>query len=260
MNFTSVATKVAECKFPLCARLLRRQSVHKPRGAEPAHRRVVIVRTRVHDAVPDVIVRLMRIFGGRIAERKLQDTHAGETPAVAQRLHFGCDIPQILGNERKFPEGFLKRRKQAVSRSFDPASFDRGGCVARDLVILLKAAEVVESHQVYQFQRGAYPVDPPLITGFRQHIPAIEGISPKLTCLAEIVRRDSRNRLGVSLRIKIKDFRVGPDVHAVVRDKNRHISEELDPVVIAIALQGAPLTEELELSELVDLHIKWVRI
>ncbi len=65
-----------------------------------------------------VIVRLevgcLRI----VAERELQDRHAGKSKVIAQRFHLGSDDAEILGHDGQFPQ-----RASSASNSGAPGPF-----------------------------------------------------------------------------------------------------------------------------------------
>src|SRR5438093_10111328 len=119
---------------------------------------------------------------------------------------------------------------------------------------------MIEARPVHQLEHSADSINPPLVARFRQYAPAIERIPPQLSRRAEVIRRHARNRPRRTVRIEIKDFRICPYIGAVVRDKDGYIADDLYASAVAVALQVAPLPEELILDELVSLHVGRIRI
>ena len=119
---------------------------------------------------------------------------------------------------------------------------------------------MIEARPIHQLEHSADSINPPLVARFRQYAPAIERIPPQLSRRAEVIRRHARNRPRRTVRIEIKDFRICPYIGAVVRDKDGYIADDLYASAVAVALQVAPLPEELILDELVSLHVGRIRI
>ena len=82
----------------------------------PAHRRVVVVRAGVDDAVARVVVRpeIRRLRIG--PERKLEDRHSGESELLAQRFDLRRDDAEVLRDERQLlvPEAPIALPRRAL--------------------------------------------------------------------------------------------------------------------------------------------------
>lgn len=77
----------------------------------------------------------------------------------------------------------------------------------------------------------------------------IEGISPALTRLAEIVGGNTGDDGGKPRIVEIEEMLVGPDIRAVVGDEDGEIADDTDATVVGVFFQGIPLTAELILNE-----------
>src|SRR5215468_5705536 len=104
-------------------------------------------------------------------------------------MNLGCDIAQVLGEERQSAEGFAYFREQVISGPVDPAAVDGGRLAGVNLPELLEAAEVIEADVVALPGYSAEARDPPGISLLLHHVPAVQRVAPALSRLAEEVRR-----------------------------------------------------------------------
>src|SRR5439155_9084658 len=135
-----------------------------------------------------------------------------------------------------------------------------GGIAARYFPTGSKSSKVIDACNVHRFQRGANAFNPPFET-IREHpIPIEERIAPVLSCLAEIIGRDTGDNCGSSIGIELELLGIGPDVGRIVCDKNRNITDNLDAAPVAVGLQIEPLFEKKKLIEPLrfDLIVKLV--
>src|SRR5262249_38388659 len=91
---------------------------------------------------------------------------------------------------------------------------------------------------------------PPTVATLLHHVPAVNRIPPQLARLAEIIRRDARDQRRRAFVIEVEEMAVGPDVGAVVRDEDRGVADDLDPMFVGVAGEAEPLLEKEELVEL----------
>ena len=64
--------------------------------------------------------------------------------------------------------------------------------------------------------------------------PVIERISPKLSGLAEIIRRNACHNGRIAVFVQLKELRIGPHISAVYGSKNRDIAEQQNAVFIGV--------------------------
>src|SRR5262245_4000807 len=107
---------------------------------------------------------------------------------------------------------------------------------------------MIEPEQVNRRQSRPQAINPPGIARLSQLIPAVERISPTLASDAEIVWRHTRNNTRGACFVEIKQFRVRPDIGAVVGHKYRQVAQDLNVARIGIALQAHPLAIKLILE------------
>src|SRR5208337_576799 len=117
------------------------------------------------------------------------------------------------------------------------------------------AAEMVEPHQVEEGERSAETLNPPPESVGLQHIPAIDRIAPKLPGGAEVVGRHAGHHGRMASIVEVEEFRVGPDVCAVVRHVDGNVAHQADVALPAIGLEVSPLAEKLELPVLDDVQL-----
>src|SRR5207253_1661715 len=90
-------------------------------AGQPAAQRVVVVRRGVDDEVAPVAIGadLLRLA---VAEGELEDAHAGQAEAVAQRLDVGGDDAEVLGDEVEARAELLEERaEERLPRGLHPA-------------------------------------------------------------------------------------------------------------------------------------------
>src|SRR5438105_647078 len=105
------------------------------------------MRARVDHAIRGEAVRQVHVGSG-IAEAKLQDGHAGNVMTLAERVHLGSDVTQVLGEERQSSQGFAELVEKIVLGTIYPAAVDCGGLVGGNFPELFEAAKVVETNVV----------------------------------------------------------------------------------------------------------------
>ena len=100
----------------------------------------------------------MRLEVGRLgiaAEGELQDRHAREAEALAQRLDLGRDDAQVLGDDRQLAERACRASKSAAPGPFTHWPLTAVVVAAGNLPVGLEAAEVIEPDQVDAAQERA---------------------------------------------------------------------------------------------------------
>ena len=103
---------------------------------------------------------------------------------------------------------------------------------------------MVDSQYIINMTEIIDSSDPPRIIIFCHLIPVKERIAPQLSCGRKAIRRTTGNFLRHEILIQLKKFRMRPDIHAVLRNINRQITDKINAFVIDILLQTLPLTEE----------------
>src|SRR5215813_1745649 len=221
-------------------------------AGEPADGGVVVVSAGVDDAVLDVVIRLVRV-GLRVrAESELQDLHSGKIELITQSYHLVSDVAEVFGDDRQvaFVERAFDLLEKVGARPFLPPAVDRRSFARRDGPIFFKAAEMIKPEDVHRGERMAESLYPPPIAALLRHVPAVNRITPQLARLAEIIRRDARDQRRKAFIIEVEEMAVGPDVGAVMRDEDRSVADDLDPMFVGVAGEAEPLLEKEELVEL----------
>ncbi len=89
MSFVGAELFVELCGDPLS--LLRNNLI-----VEPAHHRIVVMGAGVGDAVSDVILRGVEVFGIVVAQAELEDSHAGEFVLMDECVYSRCDVSEVF--------------------------------------------------------------------------------------------------------------------------------------------------------------------
>ncbi len=199
------------------------------RGREPAAGGVVVVRTRVHDAVRiAVAVRQVRIMGVA-AKSELQHLHPGITGRAQQCAYLVGDHAQVLGDDRHgSAERGVDGAEHLLARPRLPVALDRAGSVRRHLPGGVEAAEVVDPDQVDPLQQASETLDPPAEAVSGDHLPVVERIAPELAGGAEIVGRDAGHEARRPVRLELEERPMRPDIHAIVGDEDRDVADQAD--------------------------------
>src|SRR3984885_10657244 len=222
-------------------------------GLVPAHGGIVIVRSRIDHFAGSAMRQVdVRTF---VAESELQHRHSRDFEPLAQGMHGGSNVAQILREERQPAQGLAQFVKQVVARTIHPAPVDGRGIASRNLPKLIEAAKMVEPDVVAVLGRPAQALNPPLIASRLHHIPAVKGIAPTLSGLAEEIRRHAGNYVRLKVLIQTEYIAVGPYVGAVVIHKKRHVAHDTDLALGAITPQRLPLLVEGKLQGAPDLKI-----
>ena len=150
--------------------------------------------------------------------------------------------------------------EKAVARALQPFPLYGRGRFDRNDVVAFETEEMVQAHDIHQFQDGLHPGDPPGILCVSQHIPAIYWIAPALPDGTKIVWGYASHPSRLAGVIKGKQFRVPPDIGAVGGHIDRHIANQTNTMAMAVLLQRLPLTKELKLQKLVCGNGAWIRI
>ena len=165
---------------------------------------------------------------------KFQYLHARES-AVLYKLSDGvCHVSQILGNDFLFSQGAAHGVEEADSRSLLPMASDGSVGAGRNGIVLVKSAEMVNPYHIIQFIAVGQPGQPPFIACAAVVFPAVQGISPELSCGGKAVRRAACNCGRYIVPVQLKEFRMGPCVGAVHGHIDGNVPYDADSVGIGI--------------------------
>ena len=227
------------------------------RRLPPADRGVVVVRAGVHHSVAFAAVRqVMRVsgralsFATTLTPRELQHAHAGEGQRLAQLLDLGCDHAKIFGNDGQRPEGFVDGVEQGSAWALHPSALDCDGLAGCDLPVRQEAAKVIDAHDIDKLEGASYSLGPPSKTFLLVRAPAVQGVAPALAGGAEQIRRHAGHHRRPQVAAKLEEFGPRPDVCALLRNEDRHVTHDPDATLVGIGLQEQPLAEESPLAKL----------
>src|SRR5882672_9760042 len=112
--------------------------------------------------------------------------------------------------------------------------------VARSFVVCwngpkrFETAEVVHAKQVQMFEGETETVNPPTEIVLRDAVPAISWAAPPLAVGAEIIGRNTADRMHVVILVQIEKCWIAPYVGAVVFDVKRQVAEDRNISLAAI--------------------------
>ena len=159
----------------------------------PADRGVRVVRARVDDEVPPVVLRPVRIRGGP-REGRTGARPSPEARAVTQGVHRRCDHAEVLDDQRQPPEfafarrGTARRPGRAASGPSSPSAFPRAPPSRR------RSRGSGRCARGRTARRPPHPLDPPAVAVAPHRRPVVERVAPQLADRAERVGRRARPR------------------------------------------------------------------
>src|SRR5258708_18400448 len=124
-----------------------------------------------------------------IAKAELQHRHAGNLEALAESMHVGRDVSEILSEKWKAAQSLAQLHEQVIFGTVHPAAMNRGWFVCRNLPQLGKSAEMIEADLVKIVRGPAHAVDPPRISLLPHQLPALHRITPALPGHTAKIRR-----------------------------------------------------------------------
>ena len=131
----------------------------------PGSRRSIVVRSRIHNAVPDVVV-------GQIVavlcpvKCILQDLHSGITGILEQLLRDRRESSEIFCDDRNVTELLVQVLEEIHARALHDLSVLRRLIAVRDCVIFRKSVKVVDAEHIVELHIPGNAVDPPAVSGF----------------------------------------------------------------------------------------------
>mmetsp|Transcript_57671 Transcript_57671/g.135803 ORF Transcript_57671/g.135803 Transcript_57671/m.135803 type:complete len:460 (-) Transcript_57671:536-1915(-) len=184
------------------------------------------------------------------AEAELQDLHAGEATAVAQRMDVVGDEAQVLGHDGQRAQGLLDRVEQRHAGAGLPFTTLGIGAVAGDFVVAGKAAEVVDAEDIRLAECALHARRPPGVVLGGHPVPAVQRVAPALAQRPEVIGRHASDDGGLEVVIEVVQVRARPAVGTVVRDEDRQVTHDVHATRVGIGLERPNLHIELPLHEL----------
>ena len=98
-------------------------------------------------------------------------------------------------------------------------------------------------------QQSTQPGEGPSIVGSPNSVQVINGVAPKLSLCAEIIRRHARDHLWPALLVQKKQFRVGPHIAGVGRNEKGQVADQTYAFGAGVCPEPFALPEKQELRE-----------
>src|SRR5258708_37357424 len=108
---------------------------------------------------------------------------------------------------------------------------------------------MIQAHDVYVSQQRSQAVDAPPVTGPPKRLPVIDRIAPQLPLCAEIVGRNTGNKLRPVMFVQQKQFWVGPHVARVRRNEKGEVTDEVHAPGASMFPKAFALAGKQELGE-----------
>src|SRR5205823_3930050 len=99
-------------------------------------------------------------------------------------------------------------------------------------------------------QSGTEPRDPESKPAGQHAIPVVQRAVPHLSARTVVIRWYARDNQRSPFPIQLKLIGIDPNVHRIVRDEDRKITDHSNSALMAIVAQRSPLSKEQELEEL----------
>ena len=203
----------------------------------------------------------MRIIVRQIITRltavkcKLQKLHARITGILYELQYRRSQESKILCNNRTVAKPLLDRIHDIHARPRHPFAVCRRRIAVRDRKILVKAAEMINPHDVIQLKACCQSLQPPLIPCLFMIIPAIQRIAPELSGSCKSIRRASCHCQRCTVLVKLEQFRIRPCICTVKCNVDRNITDDLDTFFIGILFQFLPLFCKFILLKTDKIHL-----
>ena len=163
------------------------------------------------------------------------DVHAGQADLLAERDHVRRDVAEILEDQRQAAEPLAGRVEERDSGPLAPESLRGVVLVERQLPELHEAAEVVDPQQVEQLELALEPRQPPGIALCRVGRPVEHRHAPALAL------RMIQRRCRTGDHRAIEEAGVRQRIARVAGHVERDVSDQPDPTLVRVSLQGQPL-------------------
>src|SRR4051812_31259048 len=139
--------------------------------------------------------------------------------------------------------------------SGDPLATDCCFFLGRNLPVGFEPAEMIDAHDVAHLEREFHALHPPVIALRSEYIPPIQRISPTLSVLAEIIRRDTSHNFGRQVFFQAENVGVRPNIRTVVANEDCHVSDDANVTASTLLMEGAPLLKEEELDDAAEIDL-----
>jgi len=207
------------------------------------------VRSRIDDTVRHIIVGQEGMGCQIPIKGKLENAHPGKPKAIHHVFHLLRDQSEVFSNECLCRELLKKGCEKVMGRSLNPLAPDGRFFRRSDFPVGDKAPEVVDAQDIKELKIVAYPFEPPLVPRILKGVPSIDRVSPELSCLAEVIRRNTCNKGGPLFSVQLKEVRMRPYIGTIVIDVDRNITDQLQPFLVAVFFKGEPLFKEKKLKK-----------
>ena len=184
-----------------------------------------------------------------LPQLELQYPHSRKTQLLSQRYYLRGERSQILGDDFHPAEGFIYRGKELRSRALHPSALHGGRSVSGNFPEGLQASEVVNPHSVNEGEQTAKPLYPPAVSVLLHPLPAVLGIAPQLTLLAEVVGGAAGYCMGRTVIIQVKVLRVRPNIRTVGSHEQGQVTQYFHTFACGVFPEPLPLAVKNTLSK-----------
>ncbi len=202
----------------------------------------VVVSACVGNAISFIIMWHMR--ADLAIKSKLQHSHSRETSSFTQIDNAVIDDAQILCNNIRLWKFMSYNGKKFSSNAFAPFSFYGIFCTILHSPISVKRPKMVNSQFVIKFEHSFNSVTKPPKIVLSHFVIVIKWISPQLPLCTKIVRRNTSDFFRLIVFIQIEILWICPNIHAVIWNINRHISNDTNVHLINLLFSHLPLLLE----------------
>src|ERR1700694_1748933 len=183
-----------------------------------------------------------------VSKPKLENRHARNLQPLPQSMNFGRDVSEIFSEERQAAQSSANGLEEIVTGTIDPGTVDSGWVGSRNFPELIEATKMIKPDVVAVARCPSQTLDPPFIARRFQLVPAVQRVAPALASLAEKIWRNTRHHFRIQILLQTEQFAVGPDVGAVVVDKDCYIANDANRAFGTMPAKGPPLLIKGELQ------------
>src|SRR5262245_34304139 len=105
-------------------------------------------------------------------------------------------------------------------------------------------AKMIQTNDIDKNEKRTQAVNAPAIATLPIHFPVVDGVTPKLSFQAEIIRRHAGDESRTAMLVEQKELGIGPDITGIGRNEKREVADEVYTFFPTVSHEALPLAEQ----------------